>query len=169
MICFSMICPLLMWYFSLLTYAGRNHSFVFSYNLSRCGRRSCLQHRKAGMQQRWSAARTWRFFMSLCNWRTSASSTPSMDTSWEKGIDQNCHFSMLEQMYLMSFLSSVVGSCYYFLFSNSCFTCWLILCFSEHDGTRWRWLGLCVSLVPTSSHRPESSLSRSGQALTSNP
>lgn len=165
-----------MWYFSLLTYAGRNHFlFVFLYNLSRCGRRSCVQRRIKGTQQRWSAARTWRFSMSLCNWRTSASSTPSTDTSWEKGIEQS-EPSLFKALLLPSARADlpeeflVFCSCwYYFLFSNSCFTWWLLLCFAEHDGTRWRWLGLCVILVPTSSPRPESSLSRSGQALTPNP
>lgn len=145
--------------------------FVCSYNLSRCGRRSCLQHRIMGTQRKWSAARTWRFSMSLCNWHTSASSTPSTDTSWEKGIKP----SLFKTLLLPSpradipdeFL--VFSSCWdCCLFYNSCFAWCLILCFTEHAGTRWRWQGLSVSPVPTLSHRPENSLSRSGQTLTPN-
>ncbi len=170
-----MIYLLIMWSFSVLTYAWRTHlyisflCFVCSYNLSRCGRRSCLQHRIMGTQRRWSAARTWRFFMSLCNWRTSASSTPSTDTSWEKGIEPSLFKALLlpspradiSEEFLV--FSSCWDCC--FLFYNSCFAWCLILCFTEHAGTRWRWQGLSVSPVPTLSHRPENSLSRSGQTL----
>lgn len=68
----------------------------------RCGRRNCQELRRLEMLPRWSAVKTWRSCMIPFSWLTSVSSTPSMATSWGKGMSQQHNFIFMIALIISS-------------------------------------------------------------------